>query len=300
MRMPSRHSGMDRRNPDCRDATNSCHLCCLGSGDPCRNDEFLLVPKLQLGNAVLEAPASSVKSSWSLQGEGSQAGAWEPVQLSRHTGRESEARVRRYPEQREVNLACPPWRLGSGNPCRNDEHKPVSTALCTPLLCRRGAGGILKAVLLLAALPFCIAATIAEESPAAKPVGNSSTVPLQATDAKPLADPTVMAPRFRDALKNVLPQTTTQPAATGQGNAVPAPKMPSIRLLGLISGSGGQASALLGIGKDQQPYLVTGGSEVSLTNEDSPGAAITLEVKSVSRSEVKLLLKPFNRMIILR
>ena len=41
---------------------------------------FSLVPKLQLGNAELEAPASGVKSSWSLQGEGSQAGAWEPVQ----------------------------------------------------------------------------------------------------------------------------------------------------------------------------------------------------------------------------
>jgi len=34
----------------------------------------LLVPKLQLGNAVCEAPASGVKSSWNLQGEGSQAG----------------------------------------------------------------------------------------------------------------------------------------------------------------------------------------------------------------------------------
>ena len=141
MRMPSRHSGMDRRNPDCRDATNPCHLCCLGSGNPCRNDGFLLVPKLQLGNAVLEAPASSVKSSWSLQGEGSQAGAWEPVQLSRHTGRESEARVRRYPEQREVNLACPPWRLGSGNPCRNDKHKPVLTALRAPPFVKGGQGG---------------------------------------------------------------------------------------------------------------------------------------------------------------
>ena len=43
------------------------------------------------------------------------------VELSRHTGRESEARVRRYPEHREVNLACPPWRLDSGNPCRNDD-----------------------------------------------------------------------------------------------------------------------------------------------------------------------------------
>ena len=32
------------------------------------------------GNAVLEAPASGVGSSWSLQGKGSQAGAWEPAQ----------------------------------------------------------------------------------------------------------------------------------------------------------------------------------------------------------------------------
>ena len=36
----SRHSGMDRRNPDCRDANNLCHPWSLGSGDPCRNDEF--------------------------------------------------------------------------------------------------------------------------------------------------------------------------------------------------------------------------------------------------------------------
>ena len=34
----SRHSGMDRRNPDCRDATNPYHPWSLGSGDPCRND----------------------------------------------------------------------------------------------------------------------------------------------------------------------------------------------------------------------------------------------------------------------
>ncbi len=66
---------------------------------------------------------------------------WQPpscpdtVELSRLTGRESEARVRRYPEHREVNGDCPPWPLGSGNPCRNDEDKPVSTALppCPPL-----------------------------------------------------------------------------------------------------------------------------------------------------------------------
>ena len=39
----------------------------------------LLVPKLQLGNAALEAPASRDISSWSLKTMGSQAGAWEPA-----------------------------------------------------------------------------------------------------------------------------------------------------------------------------------------------------------------------------
>jgi len=38
----SRHSGMDRRNPDRRDANNLCHPWSLGSGDPCTNDEFFL------------------------------------------------------------------------------------------------------------------------------------------------------------------------------------------------------------------------------------------------------------------
>ena len=38
----SRHSGMDRRNPDCRDANDLCHPWSLGSGDPCRNDELFL------------------------------------------------------------------------------------------------------------------------------------------------------------------------------------------------------------------------------------------------------------------
>ena len=41
-------------------------------GDP-------LVHKFQLGNAVLEAPASGFQSSWSLKGKVSQAGTWEPV-----------------------------------------------------------------------------------------------------------------------------------------------------------------------------------------------------------------------------
>ncbi len=46
------------------------------------------------------------------------------VEISRHTGMDC-----RYPEHRDVNLVCPPWLLGSGNPCRNDEHFLNSTAL---------------------------------------------------------------------------------------------------------------------------------------------------------------------------
>ncbi len=38
----SRHSGMDRRNPDCMDAPNPRHPWSLGSGVPCRNDEETL------------------------------------------------------------------------------------------------------------------------------------------------------------------------------------------------------------------------------------------------------------------
>ncbi len=37
------------------------------------------------------------------------------IKLNRHTGMDC-----RYPEHREVNLARPPWPIGSGTPCRND------------------------------------------------------------------------------------------------------------------------------------------------------------------------------------
>ena len=84
----SRHSGMDRRNPDCRDANNLCHPWSLGSGDPCRNDEFFLnlmavtqsvgtihiykeffiVPTLPRGNAAFTAPAVRYLRRWSVAG----------------------------------------------------------------------------------------------------------------------------------------------------------------------------------------------------------------------------------------
>ena len=46
------------------------------------------------------------------------------AELDRHTGRDC-----RYPEHREVNVGRPPWRLGSGNPCRNDGQNLDSAAL---------------------------------------------------------------------------------------------------------------------------------------------------------------------------
>ncbi len=53
------------------------------------------------------------------------------VKLGRHTGREC-----RYPEYREVNLAYPPWHLGSGTPCRNDGLFLDLMALFLELACR--------------------------------------------------------------------------------------------------------------------------------------------------------------------
>ena len=46
-----------------------------------RSKRVSLVPKLKLGNAVSEAPASCLQKtgSWSFQGLGSQPGGWEPA-----------------------------------------------------------------------------------------------------------------------------------------------------------------------------------------------------------------------------
>lgn len=156
-------------------------------------------------------------------------------------------------------------------------------------------------------LPFAVAAVLcwtvnalAEDKPVARPSAESGA-DLSPSEAKPLRDPTVMSPRFREALKNMSPQANPSTPA-GQGNAPPppAPKMPAIRLLGLISGNGGQPSALLGIGKDQQMYSVTSGVEITFEDEDTQGGVVTIEVKTVTRSEVQLLLKPLNRKITLR
>ncbi len=57
---------MDRRNPDCRDANNLCHPWSLGSGDPCRNDEFflnLMAVTLKRVNVNFGTPATQTR--WS-------------------------------------------------------------------------------------------------------------------------------------------------------------------------------------------------------------------------------------------
>ena len=139
--------------------------------------------------------------------------------------------------------------------------------------------------LAVATVLFWTANALAEESPATKPSPSSGAA--SAIEAKPLRDPTVMSPRFREALRNLSPPGT-QPMPGGQNNAAPppTPKIPLIRLIGLISGNAGEPSALLEIGKEQ-PYLVVKGSEISLPGDDS-SAGGSIEVKSVTRSGVQL------------
>ena len=65
----SRHSGMDRRNPDCMDASSSDHPWSLGSGAPpvipdrgrlCRNDE------INLNSTALAGRCPKPRRPWSL------------------------------------------------------------------------------------------------------------------------------------------------------------------------------------------------------------------------------------------
>jgi hypothetical protein len=77
----------------------------------------LLVPKLQLGNSVLEAPASSL-AKLELRNPGFQAG---PLVILKTLGNPSYPPGSGYPAPWMASLNHP-WRLDSGNPCRNDVH----------------------------------------------------------------------------------------------------------------------------------------------------------------------------------
>ena len=47
------------------------------------------------------------------------------LQQQRHTGMDC-----RYPDYMDVMFTCLTWRLGSGNPCRNDEPFTLAEASC--------------------------------------------------------------------------------------------------------------------------------------------------------------------------
>ena len=78
------------------------------------------------GCPSMNPDCSEAPNAPSMVGAGSEPNA---VDTAVHTGRESEARVRRYPEHREVNVDLPPLPLDSGNPSRCDEQNLKSTTL---------------------------------------------------------------------------------------------------------------------------------------------------------------------------
>ena len=72
----SRHSGMDRRNPDSMDGVGLGHPCSLDSGDPCRNDDVSCSVGL-----VYNGQYSSVGMQTAAFPRRIPAGAWEPELL---------------------------------------------------------------------------------------------------------------------------------------------------------------------------------------------------------------------------
>ncbi|PZN73092.1 MAG: hypothetical protein DM484_23330 [Candidatus Methylumidiphilus alinenensis] len=104
----------------------------------------VLVPKLRLGNAALEAPASGVGSSWSLQDKGSQAGAWEPAQKGGGEGLVPKLRLGNAVLEAPASGVGSSWSLqdkgsqaGAWEPAQTGAWKPAQSPL-TPLLQRGG------------------------------------------------------------------------------------------------------------------------------------------------------------------
>ncbi len=71
----SRHSGMDRRNPDSMDGSDPEHPCSLDSGDPCRNDDKNLnatALPIQTPPANVFIPGQTFRDPLKIGGEGPQ------------------------------------------------------------------------------------------------------------------------------------------------------------------------------------------------------------------------------------
>lgn len=105
-----------------------------------------------------------------------------------------------------------------------------------------------------------------------------------------IKDPTIMPPRFREAVKHM------EPATTGKSNgASERTNLPKIRLVGKSQGGHRAPSALLQV--DTQTFLVQQGSQLSLPS--STGEGVTLKVESISESCVQLMVLPLNKRIFL-
>jgi hypothetical protein len=133
--------------------------------------------------------------------------------------------------------------------------------------------------------------------------GNSEPTAPQADTAQPKAqadtpesrkviDPTVMSPRFREALRAYAPKTD---ALLGRAiGTVSAQPIPSIRIVGRVHGGIRDPHVYLQIG-DGAPHLVKRGSTLSAMD-----GSLTMDVVDIAPDKVELLIPSLNKTIILR
>ncbi len=107
------------------------------------------------------------------------------------------------------------------------------------------------------------------------------------TSVREIKDPTDMSPRFRQAMKQMVP------SGGKGGNAADRITLPEIRLAGRsLGGKHGGATALIQI-KDAPPFLVRPGSQFSVPSPS--GDSLTIRVESIDEGSVQLVVLPYNR-----
>lgn len=104
-----------------------------------------------------------------------------------------------------------------------------------------------------------------------------------------MRDPTTMTPRFRDAMRQMVP-----PSAKG-GSSVAGSSLAKLRLVGKGIGGGKPPSALLEF--NDQIYLVRQGSQISLAGQGRE--PLTIRVESITESGVQLVVLPQNERLFL-